>query len=157
MFCPECGRALPEPGMRFCPFCGSRIVVPAEAETSVSERQSATETVETEPRAKTAVQPQPTHSKICTAALLLGTGTVIFGMFTLVLRMLNADLRVLGTVSAVTFFLAPLACIFGLAGIVVRAANRQKRGLPSAICGLLFGLAFGALAAVALLSRILFY
>ena len=154
MFCPECGRALPAPDMRFCPFCGSRIVVSAEASVPGSRTETA---VEPEPYTVISAAPQPTHSKICTAALLLGTSTVVFGVFTLVLRMLNADLRVLCAVSAVTFFLAPLACIFGLAGIIVRAANRHKRGLPSAICGLLFGLAFGALAAAALLSRILYY
>ena len=96
-------------------------------------------------------------SKICSAALLLGAGTVVFGVFTLILRMLGADLRLLGAVAAVTFFLAPLACVFGLSGMIIRAKNRHKRGLPSAIIGLIFGVAFGLLAAACLLGRILFY
>ena len=153
MFCPECGSALPDAGAHFCPFCGSRIVIPTEIETPEIAPLTAREE---------AAQPQEpqkpvTRSKICSAALLLGAGTLVFGMFTLILRILNADLRVLGAAAAVTFFLAPLACIFGLAGIIVRAANPQKRGLPSAIVGLLLGLSFGLLAVVCLLGRILAY
>ena len=174
MFCPECGRALPDAKAHFCPFCGSRIILPPDLQTAAETPLNAPETPEPQTAAETypnapetpepeapaapiGQEPAVSRSKICTAALLLGTGTVVCGMVTLILRILNADLRVLGAAATATFFFAPLACVFGLCGIVVRTRNPQKRGLPSAIFGLLFGLAFGLVAAYCLLRRILFY
>ena len=174
MFCPECGRALPDAKAHFCPFCGNRIILPPDLQTAAETPLNAPETpepqtaAETYPNAPETPEPEApaapigqesavSRSKICTAALLLGTGTVVSGMFTLILRILNADLRVLGAAAVTTFFFAPLACVFGLCGIVVRAKDPHKRGLPSAIFGLALGLAFGLVAAYCLLRRILFY
>ena len=142
MFCPECGQPLPDPQAPFCPSCGSRIVLPPDAPILAQEPPQ---------------PPERTPSKRSTAALILGTGTLLFGMLTLICRMLHTDIRVLGAVSVVTFFLAPLSCIFGLSGIVTRIAHPEKGGLCRAIFGLLFGLVFGALAAYCLLKRILYF
>ena len=94
------------------------------------------------------------QSKLSTAALILGTGAFVFAVLTLIGRMLALDLRVLGAIATATFFLAPLACCFGAAGIIVRI-RRAKLGLPSAIAGLLLGLASGIGAAYLLLARVL--
>ena len=162
MFCPDCGKELPQALVRFCPFCGSRIpTLPpqdeSDTETPELSEESAPTPTELQPEP---VQPEPcepSQSKLCTAALLLGTGTFLFGMLTLICRILKTDLRVLAAVANLTFFLAPLACAFGLAGIIVRIRNPKKRGLFRAIFGLVLGLAFGVLAAYCLLKRILFY
>ena len=149
MFCPECGSPLESSAIKFCPNCGSRVIAPAVPETAQIPPLSASETV---PKA----QEQPvTHSKLCTAALLLGAGAFVLAVLTLICRMLSLDLRVLGAVATGVFFLAPLACCFGVAGIIVRARNRHKRGLPSAIFGLLLGLVSGAAASYLLLARML--
>ena len=132
MFCPECGKPLPDATIRVCPNCGTAFEVPNQLEA-------------TEDRA---------HCKRSGAALLLGAGTFVFGMLTLLGRLMNFELRILYGTAAVTFFLAPLACCFGLFGIVARIRNPQKRGLPSAIAGLLLGLAFGLLAAYCLVMRV---
>ena len=154
MFCPECGRALPDAAAHFCPFCGNRIVLPPEAQNTV---QAPADTALTDAPKPAAAETPVTRSKCCSAALVLGAFCCVFGMLTLIGRMLAVDLRVLKILAAVTFFLAPLACVFGVAGIAARVKNRGKRGLASAIFGLLLGLAFGALAAYCLLTRILLY
>ena len=94
------------------------------------------------------------QSKLSTAALILGTGAFVFAVLTLIGRMLALNLRVLGAIATATFFFAPLACCFGLAGIIVRI-RRTAYGLPSAIAGLLLGLVSGAGAAYLLLARVL--
>lgn len=132
MFCPECGRPLPDGSVRICPNCGTAFTVPEQA----------------------AVPEKKPRCKRSTAALLLGVGTFVFGMLTLLEKLLNFDLRILYGTAAITFFLAPLACCFGLSGIVARIRSSEKRGLPSAIVGLLFGLAFGLLAAYCLVMRV---
>ena len=131
MFCPECGRPLPDAATRTCPHCGTMFEIPEQPE------------------------PQPSRScKRSKAALLLGAGTFVFSMLTLLCRLLRLDLRILYGTAAATFFLAPLACCFGLLGILARAKDPTKRGLPSAIIGLLLGLAFGLLAAYCLIMRV---
>ena len=138
MFCPECGRPLPDADTKFCPNCGSRVEIPEQPVAA-----------QTEPAA-------PKRSGICTAALLLGVGTFVFGTLTLTCRLVQGiSVRVMAAVAIITFFLAPLACCFGVAGIISRARNPQKKGLPSAIVGLLLGLVFGLVAAACLLARIL--
>lgn len=182
MFCPECGHPLERESIRFCPNCGSRIIPPATVEPvenpslSASEgdaapaAEQAPEPVETPenpplnasqddaaPAAEQTAEPvklPKAQSKLSTAALILGTGAFVFAVLTLIGRMLALDLRVLGAVATATFFLAPLACCFGLAGIIVRI-RRTAYGLPSAIAGLLLGLVSGAGAAYLLLARVL--
>ncbi len=140
MFCPECGKPLADETVRTCPYCGTSFFVPEQPE----ERTSAA-----------AEKPQRTgRSKRSAAALLFGTGTFVFGTLTALGKLLGFDLRILYGTAACAFFLAPLACCFGLFGIVARAKDREKRGLPSAIAGLLLGLVFGLLAAYCLLIRI---
>ena len=130
MFCPECGKPLPDAAVRVCPHCGMAFEV---LEQPAPERKTCRRSV---------------------AALLLGVGTFVFGMLTLLGRLLRFDLRILYCTAAATFFLAPLACCFGLSGIVARIRNSEKRGLPSAIVGLILGLAFGLLAAYCLIMRV---
>ncbi len=111
------------------------------------------DTQHSEPRA---AQDEPvTHSKRCTAALLLGAGTFVFAVLTMTAYVLKLDLRLLGTLATGAFFLAPLACCFGILGIAVRIKHKRKRGLPSAIIGLLLGLCCGLVTAYLLLARIL--
>ena len=148
MFCPECGHPLESEAVKFCPNCGKRVIAPAAPETVEETPLSASQSVQ-EP-----AEPA-TRSKLCTAALLLGAGTFVFAVLTLIARMLDLHLMALGTVATGAFFLAPLACCFGIAGIAVRIANRHKRGLPSAIVGLVLGLVCGCAAAYLLLSRML--
>ena len=128
MFCPECGKPLPDAAMRTCPSCGMTFEIPEQPEMPVEE-------------------PERKTCKRSAAALLLGVGTFVFGMLTLLAKLLSFDLRILYCTAAATFFLAPLACCFGFAGIVARIQSPEKRGLPSAIVGLILGLAFGLLAA----------
>ena len=163
MFCPECGQPLPE-AARFCPNCGTRVSLPQKVQLLKNEADGPSQQAKTEESsspnpaaAAFAEQPGNTSSKRCTAALLLGTGTCLFGMLTLICRLLATDLRILGVTATVTFFLAPLACIFGLIGIVMRIVNPKTRGLFRAVFGLLLGLLFGALAAICLLKRVLYY
>ena len=130
MFCPECGKPLSDASIRTCPSCGTTFEVP---EQPVPERKTCKRSV---------------------AALLLGVGTFVFGMLTLLCKLLRFDLRILYCTAAATFFFAPLACCFGFAGIVARIQSPEKRGLPSAIVGLLLGLAFGLLAAYCLIMRV---
>ena len=99
-------------------------------------------------------EPERKTCKRSAAALLLGVGTFVFGMLTLMGKLLSFDLRILYCTAAATFFFAPLACCFGFAGIIARIQSPEKRGLPSAIIGLLLGLAFGLLAAYCLIMRI---
>ena len=136
MFCPECGRPLPDESVRICPNCGTAFTVPEQPAPVLREPE------------------RKPHCKRSAAALLLGAGTFVFGMLTLLGRLMNFELRILYGTAAVTFFLAPLACCFGLFGIVARIRNPQKRGLPSAIAGLILGLAFGLLAAYCLVMRV---
>ena len=136
MFCPECGRPLPDESVRTCPSCGTAFTVPEQPAPVLREPE------------------RKSHCKRSAAALLLGVGTFVFGMLTLLGRLLDFDLKILYGTAVVTFFLAPLACCFGLSGIVARIRDREKRGLPSAIIGLLLGLAFGLLAANCLVMRI---
>ena len=138
MFCPECGKPLPDATVRVCPYCLTAFEVPVQPEEVF----------------KAAPEPERRKSKRSTAALLLGVGTFVFGMLTLLGKLLRFDLRILYGTAAATFFLAPLACCFGLFGIIARAKNAEKRGLPSAIIGLLLGLSFGLLAAYCLFFRI---
>ena len=130
MFCPECGRPLPDASIRICPSCGTTFEVP---EQPAPERKTCKRSV---------------------TALLFGVGTFVFGMLTLLCKLLNFDLRILYCTAAATFFLAPLACCFGFAGVVARIQDPEKRGLPSAIIGLILGLAFGLLAAYCLIMRV---
>lgn len=132
MFCPECGKPLPDASLRVCPNCGTAFEVPNQPD---------------------APEDKP-HCKRSATALLFGTGTFVFGMLTLLGKILCFDLKILYGTAVVTFFLAPLACCFGLFGIVARIRNPQKRGLPSAIAGLILGLAFGLLAAYCLVMRV---
>jgi hypothetical protein len=142
MFCPECGKPLPNALVRICPNCKTTFLVPDQPDAAQ---------VSVEPKNPSLHR---ARSKRSTAALFLGVGTFTFGMLTLLLKLLRADLRILYATAAATFILAPLACCFGLYGIVARAKDREKRGLPSAIVGLLLGLIFGLLAAYCLLFRI---
>ena len=135
MFCPECGRPLPDANVRTCPSCGMTFEVPEQPETPVCE-------------------PVRRTCKRSTAALLLGVGTFVFGMLTLLAKLLSFDLRILYCTAAATFFFAPLACCFGVAGVIARIQSPEKRGLPSAIVGLLLGLVFGLLAAYCLVMRV---
>ena len=180
MFCPECGHPLESESIRFCPNCGSRIIPPATVEPVENPSLSASESI-VAPTAEQAPEPVETRenpplnasqddaepaataepvklpkaqSKLSTAALILGTGAFVFAVLTLIGRMLALNLRVLGAVATATFFFAPLACCFGLAGIIVRI-RRTAYGLPSAIAGLLLGLVSGAGAAYLLLARML--
>lgn len=138
MFCPECGHPLENESIKFCPNCGSKIVPPAVVEPAVPKP----------------TPEKPRTSKRSTAALLFGAGTFVFAVFALICRVLEVDLRLLGSVATVAFFFAPLACCFGVLGIVARV-QQKKRGLPSAIAGLLLGFIFGLLSAYLLLGRIL--
>ena len=135
MFCPECGKPLPDAAVRTCPCCGTTFEVPEQPTPTAPESERKT-------------------CKRSAAALLLGVATFVFGMLTLLGKLLRFDLRILYGTAAVTFFFAPLACCFGLSGIVARIRNAEKRGLPSAIVGLLLGFAFGLLAAYCLLVRV---
>ena len=140
MFCPECGKPLADGTVRTCPYCGTTFFVPEQPE----ERTPAA-----------AEKPQRTgRCKRSAAALLFGVGAFVFGMLTLLCKLLRFDLRILYGTAAVTFFLAPLACCFGFAGVIARIQSPEKRGLPSAIIGLLLGLAFGLLATYCLILRI---
>ena len=134
MFCPECGKPLSDAAVRICPHCGTAFELPKQPET--------------------APQPERKTCKRSSAALLLGVGTFVFGMLTLLCKLLRFDLRILYCTAAATFFLAPLACCFGFAGIVARIQSPEKRGLPSAITGLILGLVFGLLAAYCLIMRV---
>ena len=136
MFCPECGRPLPDESVRICPNCGIAFTVPEQPAPVLREPE------------------RKPHCKRSAAALLLGAGTFVFGMLTLLGKILCFDLKILYGTAVVTFFLAPLACCFGLSGIVARIRDREKRGLPSAIVGLLLGLVFGLLAAYCLVMRV---
>lgn len=136
MFCPECGQPLPVFDAHFCPSCGKPVNIPEETQI-----------------AETPV----TRSKLCVAALILGAVSFVFCGLTLICRILAVDLRLLFVCAACTFFSAPLACVLGVAGVVVRARNPHRKGLPSAIFGLLLGFFSGLLSAAALLGRILFY
>ena len=180
MFCPECGHPLERESIRFCPNCGSRIIPPATVEARENPPLNASQG-DAEPAAEQTAEPveapenpplnasqgdaapaataEPVklpkaQSKLSTAALILGTGAFVFAMLTLIGRMLALNLRVLGAIATATFFLAPLACCFGLAGIIVRI-RRPAVGLPSAIAGLLLGLVSGTGAAYLLLARML--
>ena len=135
MFCPECGKPLPDASIRTCPSCGTTFEAPEQPEAP-------------------APAPERKTCKRSTAALLLGVGTFVFGMLTLLCKLLRFDLRILYCTAAATFFLAPLACCFGFAGILARIQSPEKRGLPSAITGLILGLAFGLLAAYCLIMRV---
>lgn len=135
MFCPECGRPLPDETVRTCPNCGTMFEIPEQPDAAVPE-------------------PERKSSKRSKAALLLGAGTFVFGMLTLLGKLLRFDLRILYGTAAVTFFLAPLACVLGVLGIAARVKSPEKRGLPSAIAGLVLGLVFGLLAAYCLFLRI---
>ena len=75
-------------------------------------------------------------------------------MLTLLGKLLRFDLKILYATAAATFFLAPLACVLGVLGIAARVKSPEKRGLPSAIAGLVLGLVFGLLAAYCLFLRI---
>ena len=130
MFCPECGKPLPDASLRICPCCGTAFEVPEQPE------------------------PERKTCKRSAAALLLGVGTFVFGMLTLLGKLMRFDLRILYCTAAATFFFAPLACCFGFAGILARIQSREKRGLPSAIVGLVLGLALGLLAAYCLVMRV---
>lgn len=143
MFCPECGKPLPNELVRICPSCNTTFFVPEQPD-EVREQPAL-------PERKTA---EGKRAKRSTAALLLGVGTFVFGMLTLLGKLLRFDLRILYATAAATFFLAPLACCFGVFGIAARIKKREKKGLPSAIFGLSLGIAFGVLAAYCLLWRI---
>lgn len=141
MFCPECGRPLPDANTAFCPHCGNRVEIPIQPVRIPV-------TAQTETAA-------PKRSRLCTAALLLGVGTFVFGMLTLTCKLTQGiAFRMMAIVAVITFFFAPLACCFGVAGIISRARSRKK-GLPSAIIGLILGLVFGLVAAICLLARVL--
>ena len=160
MFCPECGKPLPDEVVRVCPNCGTAFFVPEDAVRVERETphiaDEAPAPAEEAPYAEEAPHAAPVgRCRRSTAALLLGVGTFVFGMLTLLEKLLAIDLRILYGTAAVTFLFAPLACCFGVAGIVVRARNRNMRGLPSAIIGLLLGLLCGAGASYLLLSRML--
>ena len=133
MFCPECGRPLPDETVRTCPVCGTVFEIPEQPSVSEPEQKS---------------------SKRSRAALLLGAGTFVFGMLTLLGKLMRFDLRIMYATAAMTFFFAPLACVFGILGIAARVKSPEKRGLPSAIIGLVLGLVFGLLAAYCLFLRI---
>lgn len=153
MFCPECGHPLESAEVKFCPNCGSRVIAPTVPEPAEKTPQDASQSA-SEPQTEPLPQEPVTTSKLCTAALLLGAGAFVFAVLTCVARVLSLDLRIMGAIATGAFFLAPLACCFGVFGIVARAKDREKRGLPSAIAGLLLGLVFGLLAAYCLLLRI---
>lgn len=135
MFCPECGKPLPDAAMRTCPNCGTTFEIPEQPVTHAPE-------------------PVRQTCKRSTAALLFGVAAFVFGMLTLLGKLLRFDLRILYCTAAATFFFAPLACCFGCAGVIARIRDSEKRGLPSAIVGLLLGLAFGLLAAYCLVIRV---
>lgn len=84
----------------------------------------------------------------------LGAGTFVFGMLTLLGKLMRFDLRIMYATAAMTFFFAPLACVLGILGIAARVKSPEKRGLPSAIIGLVLGLVFGLLAAYCLVMRV---
>ncbi len=130
MFCPECGKPLPDASLRTCPSCGMSFEIPEQP------------------------APERKTCKRSTAALLFGAGTFVFGMLTLLCKLLSFDLRILYCTAAAAFFCAPLACCFGFLGILARIQSSEKRGLPSAIAGLILGLAFGLLAAYCLVIRV---
>lgn len=168
MFCPECGHPLESPDVKFCTNCGSRVIPPEPVETPektpldapepVSENETAQTPAEpSEPTAQRVLQTEErtTRSKRCTAALLLGAGAFVFAVLTAIARELALDLRILRILAAGAYFLAPLACCFGILGIVATAKNKRKRGLPSAIAGLLLGLLAGVAASYLLLARML--
>ena len=141
MFCPECGRPLPDANTAFCPHCGNRVEIPIQPVRIPV-------TAQTETAA-------PKRSRLCTAALLLGVGTFVFGMLTLTCKLTQGiAFRMMAIVAVITFFFAPLACCFGVFGVAARIRNRDKKGMPSALIGLLLGLAFGLLAAYCLFIRI---
>lgn len=96
-----------------------------------------------------------TRSKRSTAALVLGLLAAAFAALTLLCRHFRIDLRLLYAAAAATFFLAPPAVCLGILGISARVTDREKRGLPRAILGLILGLAAGSLAAWCLLMRML--
>lgn len=153
MFCPECGKPLPDEVVRVCPNCGTAFFVPEDAVRV--ERETPHIADEAPAPAEKVLHAAPVgRCRRSTAALLLGVGTFVFGMLTLLERLLAIDLRILYGTAAVTFLFAPLACCFGLSGIVARIRDYRKRGLPSAVAGLLLGLVFGLLAAYCLLMRI---
>ena len=154
MFCPECGHPLESAEVKFCPNCGSRVIAPTVPEPAEKTPQDASQSA-SEPQTEPLPQEPVTTSKLCTAALLLGAGAFVFAVLTCVARVLSLDLRIMGAIATGAFFLAPLACCFGIAGIVVRCRHRRKRGLPSAIFGLLLGLISGAAASYLLLARVL--
>lgn len=135
MFCPECGHPLPDASIRTCPYCGTTFEIPEQPESPAPE-------------------PERRTCRRSAAALLFGAATFVFGMLTLLCKLLSFDLRFLYCSAAAAFFTAPLACCFGFAGILARIQSSEKRGLPSAIIGLLLGLAFGVLAAYCLFLRI---
>ena len=99
-------------------------------------------------------EPEHKSSKRSRAALLLGAGTFVFGMLTLLGKLMRFDLRIMYATAAMTFFFAPLACVLGILGIAARVKSPEKRGLPSAIIGLVLGLVFGLLAAYCLVMRV---
>ena len=93
--------------------------------------------------------------KRSTSSLVLGILAAAFAALTLLCRHFRLDLRLLYAAAAVTFFLAPPACCFGILGIAARVKDREKRGVPQAILGLVLGLAAGLLAGYFLLMRML--
>ena len=135
MFCPECGKPLENAEIRTCPFCGTTFEIPEQPEPPLPEAERKT-------------------CRRSAAALLFGAATFVFGMLTLLCKLLSFDLRILYGTAAATFFCAPLACCFGFLGILARIQSPEKRGLPSAVAGLLLGLAFGLLAAYCLFLRV---
>ncbi len=106
-------------------------------------------------RPETETPRSKTRSKRSAAAFVLGLLAAVFAVLTLLCRHFRLDLRLLYAAAAATFFLAPPACCLGVLGIAARAKDREKRGLPRAILGLVLGLAAGLLAAYCLAMRML--